>query len=198
MKFINQRNYSHIPYLTRTTLKGEEREKGLKTTVATSGCGLCAAVMVADRLLPNCEFDLAEALQLSYDTKANERIGTIYKRFAPAFAEKFHLIWEHTADTERLIQCLQTGGAAVIDVAGDQNGKPGLFSHVEHYIAAISVEPDGRIAILDPSYYEGRYEEEGRKGKVEVKNGMIALCKPEHLFQDVVKNSPAFHLFWRA
>lgn len=197
MKFVNQRNYPHIPYLTRTALKGEEREKGLKTTIATSGCGLCAAVMVADRLLPNCEFDLEDALQLSYDTKANEGIGTSYKRFAPAFAEKMHLIWENTADPDRLIQCLQTGGAAVINVAGDQNGVPGLFSHVGHYIVAISVEPDGRIAILDPYYHEGRYEEEGRKGKVEVKNGMIALCKPEHLFCDVVTNTPAYHLFHR-
>ncbi len=198
MKFINQQDYPHIPYLTRTKLEGEEGEKGKRTTVKTSGCGLCSAIMVLDRLLPNREFTLEEALQMSYDVKANEGLGTSYKRFAPAFAEKFGLIWENTADPERLLYCLRTGGAAVINVAGDQNGTPGLFSHVGHYVVAIAIEPDGRLAILDPHYSEGRYEEEGRKGKVEVKHGVIALCKPELLFDDVKKTTPGYHLFWRA
>ncbi len=197
MKFINQTEYDHIPYITRTKLEGEAKEKGKRTTVKTSGCGLCAAMMVVDRLLPNTEFTLKEAIQLSYENSANERLGTSYAKFAPAFAEKFGLIWESTDDPEGLIRCLKTGGAAVVNVAGDQNGVPGLFSHVGHYVVAISIEPDGRLAILDPHYQEGRYEEEGRKGKVEVKCGMIALVQPELFFADVKKSTPGYHLFWR-
>ena len=51
MKYINQLNFPDIPYVTRTDLEGAEREKGLNTTIRSSGCGLCAAIMVADRLL---------------------------------------------------------------------------------------------------------------------------------------------------
>ena len=43
----------------------------------------------------------------------------------------------------------------------------GLFTHGGHYITILST--DGKDAcILDPSYKEGKYEEEGRQGKAEV------------------------------
>jgi len=88
MKYINQLDYIHIPYVTRTTMEGTDWEKGQNTTVRSSGCGLCSAVMVADRLLVNYDFDLNAAVSLSYEVAANHRRGTDYKRFAPAFAEK--------------------------------------------------------------------------------------------------------------
>ena len=153
--------------------------------------------MVADRLLVDYDFDLEDAIQLSYDTKANHRRGTDYQRFAPAFAEKMGLRLEMTLDPERLLACLRTGGAAVAHVA-EREDHVGLFTHGGHYIAVIGEEPDGRIAILDPSYKEGKYEEEGRKGKVELKNGVIALCSMEVLQEDAVKDrKAAYYLFWR-
>ena len=86
MKYISQLDFPDISYVTRTDLEGIEREKGLNTTVRSSGCGLCAAIMAADRLLVNYTFDLADAIALSYAVKANYKKGTCYKRFAPAFA----------------------------------------------------------------------------------------------------------------
>ena len=197
MYYINQLDYPDIKYLTRTSLEGEEGEKGKHTTVESSGCGLCASIMVAHRLLPNCTFSIEDALQLSYEAEANYNVGTCYKRYAPAFKEKLGLILEDTDDSERLLYCLRTGGAAVAHVGGDQKNYIGVFSHGGHYIAVIGQEPDGRVAILDPSYKEGKYEEEGRKGKVEMKNGVIALCDVEVLKKDCASRKPAFHLFWR-
>ena len=196
MRFVNQREHPHMLYVTRTD--PEFGDQGKTTTVRSSGCGLCSAIMVLDRLVPNANFSLEDAIALSYETKAHEYIGTSYKRFAPAFAEKFGLVYENTADTDRVLFCLQTGGAVVINVAGDKNGKVGLFSRVGHYVVAINVEPDGRIAVLDPYFQDGRYEIEGRKGKIELKQGVIALCKAEDLFADAIVSSPAYHLFWRA
>ena len=91
MKFINQRDYPHWLYITKTDMEEQDRESGKTTTVFTSACGMCCAVMVAERLLPNCTFDLSQAIDLSYAVKANYRVGTSYKRFAPAFAEKLGL-----------------------------------------------------------------------------------------------------------
>ena len=65
MKFVRQLDYPHWLYITRTGHEGEEFEKGKTTTMATSGCGLCSAVMMAHQLIPNCQFELQDALDLS-------------------------------------------------------------------------------------------------------------------------------------
>lgn len=197
MKFVNQKDFPDWLYVTRTSMEGNDRERGRTTTVASSACGLCAAVMVADRLLVETDFDLKAALSLSYETEANYRIGTSYRRFAPAFAEKLGLDWEPAGDPQRLLYCLRTGGAAVVEVGGDREGRVGVFSHVGHYVVAVSEERDGRIVILDPAYSEGRYDEEGRKGLVEVKNGVMAVCDLQVLLEDIAQSTYPFHLFWR-
>lgn len=200
MKYVNQLQYPDLLYVTRTDMDEVNRQKGRTTTIATSGCGLCSAIMVADRLQPNSTFGLRDAIQLSYDTKANYRGGTAYTIYAPAFAEKLGLQLEQTCDPERLRQCLRTGGAAVVHVSGNRkdDGYLGVFSdRAKHYIVAIGEEPDGRIAVLDPAYEEGGYDREGRKGKVEVKNGVIALCNMQVLQEESTIFDPAFYLFWR-
>lgn len=198
MKYVCQLDYPHWLYITRTEQEGELKEKGKTTTIRSSGCGLCSAVMVADRLLPGCDFDLKAAIDLSYEVKANRARGTTYPLFAPAFAKRLGLKLEASADIEDLRRCLRTGGAAVVYVGGHYEDHVGVFSRGGHYIAAISEEPDGRFAILDPSYYEGKYEEEGRKGKVEVRNGVIALCSGETLASDIKREADKhYYLFWR-
>lgn len=197
MKYINQREYPHWLYITRTDMEPAESEKGKTTTIKSSGCGLCSAVMVADRLLPNNKFDLEDALNLSYECKANHRIGTDFKRFVPVFAEKQGLYFETSNDPQHLLNCLRTGGAAIIHVKGDREGRVGVFSHIGHYITAISEERDGRIAILDPSVFDGKFEEEGRHGLIEFKNEVIALCDIQVIAEDSAPADPSFYLFWR-
>ena len=198
MKYINQLEYADISYITKTDMEEEaDREAGKRTTVRSSGCGLCSSLMVADRLLVDTDFSLYDAIQLSYDVKANYQRGTSYKRYAPAFAEKLGLRLEMTNDPERFRYCLRTGGAAVLHIDGDYEGHIGVFSHGGHYVAAVSEEPDGRIVILDPSYKEGKYEEEGRKGKVEVKNQYLCICDMNVLVEDTANSDPGMYLFWR-
>ena len=197
MKFICQKHYPEIPYITRTEQDEEKREIGRKTTIKSSGCGLCATIMALDRLLVNYEFTLEDAIKLSYETKANYGAGTSLKRYAPAFAQRFNLRYENTDDFERVLDCLRTGGAVVVLVGGDREGRVGVFSHIQHYITIIGIEEDGRLAILDPAYEEGRYMEEGRVGKVEVKNGVIAIADINVIKEDCVNLSMPYYLFWR-
>jgi len=158
MRYINQREYPEIPYITRTDLDNPRHEQGKKTTIKSSGCGLCSAIMVADRLLPTYSFELEDAVALSYCVGANHAAGTDPTLFFPAFAQKLGLKLETSNNLDDLRRCLRTGGAAVVLVAGDREGHIGLFTHVGHYMAVINEEPDGRFAILDPSYYVGKYE----------------------------------------
>ena len=192
MKYVNQREYPHWLYVTRTDLEGEDQEKGKTTTMASSGCGLCSAVMVADRLLPNCDFDLKAALDLSYATKANHGIGTDYACFAPAFAEKLGLRWENTTDFADVRRCIRTGGAVVVLV------KKGLFTNSLHWITIVDEEADGRFLILDPSLTPTKYEENGRKGRVEIRNGVLLLCDEANIVTEVPEDAIPYHLFWRA
>ena len=191
MKYIKQVDYPHWLFVTRTDLEKEQQERGKTTTIRSSGCGICSAVMLAHRLLPNCTFELKDAIDLAYETKANFEIGTNYGVYAPALAEKLGLRLEMTNDLEQLRYCLRTGGAAVVNVG------PGTFTRGGHYIVAINEEPDGRLAILDPGLWEGKFESDDRKGKVEFKNNVIALCSGETLSEDAAKRNTGYYLFWR-
>jgi hypothetical protein len=153
--------------------------------------------MVADRLLTEFDFTLEDAVALSYEVGANHAAGTSYKLFAPAFAERMGLRLESSKDIADLRRCLQTGGAAVIHFAGDREGHIGLFTHGGHYTAAIGVEPDGRIAILDPSYTDQKFQEEGRQGKVEILPGPIVLCDTDKIEEETEPKPIPYWLFWR-
>ena len=197
MKYLSQLDYPHMPYITRTDPENPRHEHGKTTTVKSSGCGLCSAIMVADRLLTHYDFDLEDAVALSYEVEANRGAGTSYKAFAPAFADRMGLRLKATKDVQELVNCLQTGGAAVILAGGDREGHIGLFTHGGHYMAAIGVEPDGRIAILDPSYRPEKYLEEGRVGKVEIIDGPIVLATTEVLDEETREKATPYYLFWR-
>ena len=193
MKYINQLDHPHMRYITRTD--PEYGDSGKTTTIKSSGCGLCSAIMVADRLLPDYKFELTDAIDLSYEIKANHGRGTDPLFFAE-FAKKLGLDYKKATTTEELIHCLQTGGAAVVHV-GKVEGRVPLFTKGGHYMAVIGVERDGRLAILDPSYFPGKYDEEGRQGKVEMSQGVVSLCTPEILAEESSMKKTPYHLFWR-
>ena len=107
---------------------------------------------------------------------------------------------EMTNDPQRLLYCLQTGGAAVILVRGDRDGHIGLFSHSGHYITAIGLDEEGKVIILDPSLKDGKYDEPGREGKVTIQNDVILHCALADVAEDShsdTAQSISFSLFWR-
>ena len=197
MKYVNQLTYPDLKYITMTEMDGQANETGKTTTIANSGCGLCSAVMAIDRILPNANFDIEDAIELSYQVKANILAGTQFYIYGPALAKKFGVKYEETKSIARLKDCLKNGGVAIARVAGNRDNYIGVFSKGRHYITVIAVEPDNRLAILDPSYKEGKYLEEGRKGKVEMKNGVIAVCDESVLEGDCLPHDPCYFLFWR-
>lgn len=191
MLFINQNDYPHIDY--NHNLDNGGMPEG-RRSIATSGCGLCSLCMVVDHLTVH-SLSVEECKQLSYDNGANRQIGTNLKILAPIVAEKFGLSCTMTSDAEELKAHLRSGGEAIANVGGDRDGYTGLFAHVGHYIVVVSADGD-ELCILDPAYHTGRYEEEGRKGKVRV-NELFAYCSSEALAKDAENRTPSYYLFKR-
>lgn len=201
MKYINQLDYPNMQYITHTANPDpEKRAFGLKTTIAGSGCALCTAVMIADRLhVGDGNFGIEEARQLSYDCGANQKGGTMGIVYFPAFAEKFDLEMVRTSNIEEMRHCLRTGGSAGILVSGDHDDYHGVFSdRWMHWMVVVSEERDGRFSILDPAYEEGIYERGDRKGKVEVISRGFCRTTAQVLLEETATVSDGgFCLFWR-
>ena len=197
MLYLNQGDYPDLPYRTMTDTP--EVEYGQNSTVKTSGCGLCAAMMVADRLIPNFSWTIEEAVQFSYDTGANHARGTDYAIFAPAFAKKFGLTLSVTDDINELSGHLRSGGAAVAHCRQDDELNPtALFTKMGHYVAVVSQEADGRMCVLDPNLKPGKFDDDYRRPRVEQK-GKLCFCSPEDLVKETKAVAPkCFYLFHRA
>ena len=204
MRYVNQLDHPYVMYQTnRDHPEDTRRSHG---TFAMSGCGLASAVMVADRLLADCGFDIMDAVALAYESGANHAIGTDYDIFAPAFAEKAGLEFKATNDLAEVRNCLRSGGAVVALSTGDrEDGHIGLFTHGAHFIAIVSELRDGRVLVLDPSLSEGKYDEEARRDKVTV-DGKFVYARLEDVRDDFdvdvnlrrgSTETTAFWCFWK-
>ena len=196
MRFVCQKDYPDMEYITRVDLEGEEKEKGSHTTVCSSGCGLCSSVMVADRLLTDYKFDIEDAVALSYAAGANRGIGTNFSIYSEAFAEKFDLKYVPTDDIEEVCECLRTGGA-VVALVRQYGDYISVFTHKSHYVTLVSLEEDGRFCVLDPSYFEGKYDEPGREGRVEVKGRLVFCDKQTMMAETDFRRGYRYYMFWR-
>ena len=190
LKYVNQLDYPDMSYPTR--FDREDREYGKNTTVATSGCGLASSVMVAHYLLENCNFEIEVAVNLSIENGANHGIGTDYKIYSKAFAQKMGITVESNRDIEHLKECIKNGSAAVVHCFKRPNDNyiP-LFTKSGHYIALIGIAPDGRAVVLDPSYEKGKYDIEGRNGRAEVIEDKVVLCD----FNDLARENCDIYIF---
>lgn len=191
MLYLNQLDYEHVPYQHNLKNGGPPPGKG---TAAAAACGPCCLCMVVDHLTCG-SLDLLECLELSAKLEANLEMGTSLKILGPAVAERFGLTFETTDDAEVLAEHLKTGGKAIANSGGDREGHVGLFTHGGHYVEVLSIEGE-EVCILDPSYKEGKYEEEGRQGKAEV-NAPFVYCSLDVLKEDCANRSPAYYLFKR-
>ena len=202
MFYINQNGFPYIPY--PTNISNPESPYATMGQIESSGCGLCACMMVVDRLSLR-SLDLEEAVQMSVNGKANLGFGTDMTIFGPLVAEKFGLKFSATNSEEDLKKCLQAGGAAVIRVGGDnpETGRHGIFCYVDHYVTAISYdEESGEFCILDPAYQLGRYTEPVKAGKVRIEDCVLLYTTEEVLHEDTNDTEtragfPRYYLFKR-
>ncbi|MBQ3865972.1 MAG: hypothetical protein II776_03640 [Clostridia bacterium] len=187
MIFVNQRDYPHLPY-PHPTIPDEE------FSVFTSGCGLASLIMVVENLT-TARFTMEEALVFAAEKKANLCRGTALKILAPATAERFGLDYARGKDMDEVLSCLQKGGMAVALTEGDRNGRIGLFTHGQHFITLAAYDGED-LCVLDPYLYDGKYEEEGRAGRVRL-DAPFLYCPPETVDGETDPALVRYHLFFR-
>ena len=195
MRYVSQLDYPDFPYPTRTD--HPEDPRGPQTTVKTSGCGLCCAVMVADRLLPDSTFDVPDAVALALECGANHNVGTDMMLFYKPFCGKTGLTGAIGNEIDDVLSCLRTGGCVIANVAV-REGYEAAFTKSAHYIVVFAETQDGRFAVLDPSRFKpGKLDDAIASGRVEV-DGKIAYCTHQVLDEDAEARYPhKFFLFWR-
>lgn len=194
MKYINQLEYAHLPYPTKVKLEGIPEEKK-KTTVRSSGCGLCCACMTVD-LLTDQSLDIEECVQISIDCVANHASGTDMSILGPVIAEEFGLSYAKTNDLEEAINHIRNGGAVIAHVGIPKDASIGLFTKSGHYISLIST--DGKeFCILDPSYSPEKYKIPERIGRVNEDNAPYLYADIHTVHSETKPGRTKYHLFAR-
>lgn len=192
MLFLCQLDYRHIPYNHNAAHGGAPEDR---RNVATSGCGLCSLCMIVDQLTTKT-LELTDCVRLSEENGANHGFGTDLRILGPIVADMYDLRMETTNSLDELAAHLRRGGRAVANVGGDHDDHIGLFAYCGHYIVILSVDDDGTFCILDPDYSEGKFDREGRRGKLRI-DAPFLYCKPGDLAADVENRDPGFYLFSR-
>ena len=191
MLYLNQYDYPHIPYEHYTEYGGAPEDR---RNVAAAGCGLCCLCMIVNHLTGET-LEITECVRLSETSGANGGRGTRIHVLGPIIAEMYHLEYRTTNDIQELLQHLHSGGEAIANVGGDYDGHIGIFSHKGHFIVITSAK-ENTVCVLDPSFKEGKYEEEGRSDKVFIQMPFL-YCSSLNLAADVLTRDPSFYLFKR-
>lgn len=205
MKYLNQLEYSHIPYPTDV---GTPDSRFHSLSIKEAGCGLCCLAMMIDQLT-NKTVSLKKLISLSVKHKANLHPGTDMKVLGPVVAGLYDLDYSTTNSIRKAVQHLKNGGSVIANVGGDREGYTGVFSHGGHYILLLSAGKTSSapantdattskelICVLDPSLKDGKYDEPGREGKV-LLDVPFAYCSPELLEKETDNRNPGFYLFSR-
>lgn len=193
MLYLRQGDYPDMEYKTRLGLEGPQP----KTTIATSGCGLCCACMIVENLTTK-KLTLEQAIQISYDAKANWNVGTTMRLLAPRLAELYDLEYRATGDLEELAEHLRRGGMAILNMSRRKDGQIGLFSKGGHFITAVSIDGD-ELCVLDPDFSERKFDIPERKGRVRVDFPFLycALREIEDEGSPTAQDGKFIHLFRR-
>lgn len=185
-KYYNQNNYANVPY----PAPGYD-----KATVKSGGCGVCCASMIVENLT---EHKNGPKTMASYAIVKRARVsgGTDMNVLAKALRQDYDLHFTTTNNESILLDHLKKGGMAIANVGGNRSGYVGVFSDGGHYVVIAGLTDDGRVIVLDPGYYIGKFNKAGRTGKVKVQ-GNYCICDLNVLAKDTENRSPAYWLFER-
>lgn len=190
MTSINQLDYETIVY--PTTLSPDVSLHPPYPSVAQAGCGLCCSIMLLD-FLRQTTVSMEDMITLTVTSMANQN-GTDMVRLASALCQQYKLTINTTDSLQTLIDGLNRGGAAILNVGGSSKERVGTFSQAGHYILATNTV-QSYIQIFDPSFSTEKYSHPDRIPRIKLCKDTSLLVKPAVLAEDLMLRSPSIYLF---
>ena len=126
---------------------------GTSGCIYTSGCGVCASLMV----LHNFGFtglDTAAWTQKCLLMGARSADGTNMDTVAAFLERHFSIVSKRAKTVADLKNHLKAGGKAIVCVSG---GGKQLFSNGGHYVYVGGLDKSGNLIVLDPYWYDGKF-----------------------------------------
>ena len=120
-------------------------------TVATSGCGVCASLMALMNLTKyKVSLKKWTKALIKAGCRANE--GTDMDAVCAFMKKKYGLAYSKTTDANQVAKWVKRGYGAIANVGGK-----GYFSSSGHFVYVAGMTASGKLIVLDPYYYEGKY-----------------------------------------
>ncbi len=185
-KFYCQLDYGHVKYPSPVGSKNGN--------LADNGCGVCVTSMLIESMT-GTDFPPEAAAEFSKRVGAREGFGTNFYILAGALAGRFGLTMRPTEDIERVADELRRDpcAKAVANVRGDRDGYIGAFSNGGHYVLIDGINAD-EMTVYDPMFRPGRYDAEGRRGRVRTE-GFAAYADKSVLRDDCFERP--FFIFYK-
>lgn len=155
---------------------------GTSGCIYTSGCGVCASLMV----LHNFGFtglDTAAWTQKCLLMGARSADGTDMDTVAVYLEKHYSIVSKRAKTVADLKNHLKAGGKAIVCVSG---GGKQLFSNGGHYVYVGGLDKSGNLIVLDPYWYDGKFTMTANRRKyTKVKNAREVYVQPAALASDL-------------
>ena len=148
--------------------------------------------MVVETLLGE-RFPPEKSAAFAIEHKARVSGGTDMGVLSQALYWAFGLKVTETDSIDVLRAALEQGCVAVVNVGGDRAGYKGVFSDSGHYLVVLAEAPDGRLVLVDPYLYAGKYDKPHRQA-VEVV-GNLLYAPPDVVDKDAENRRPRYTVF---
>ena len=180
--YYNQCNYSNVGYDNPNTQKYE--------TIATSGCGVCAACMVFNTLIGKELYTVKTMADFAVKNKARDNSGTNMTTLLKALCKaQPNYSYKTTNDINAVVNHLKNGGMAILNQGDVYN----VFSTSGHFVVADKMVGNN-INILDPYMYGGKYASTPRRNRIVKATEYGCVVSPTQAAKACSDRNPAYFL----
>lgn len=181
--YYNQCNYSNVGYDNPNTSKYE--------TIATSGCGVCAACMVVNTLKGRELYSVKAMADFAIKNRARDNSGTNMVTLLKALCKaQPNYSYKTTNDINAVVNHLKNGGMAILNQGDIYN----VFSTAGHFVVADKMVGNN-INILDPYMYGGKYTNSAtRRNRIVKATEYGCIVSPSQAAKACSDRNPAYFL----
>ena len=151
---------------------------------------MCMSILLENLCGVTVKPELSARYAIECGARANG--GTDMAALSASIARDYGLQRSTTDSTDELLDALEGGAMAIVNVGGDRKGHDGIFSTGGHYLVAVAAD-EGAVLLVDPGIYHGKYAGKYRAERVAVLGDAVA-CMAKALASDCENRSPRYYI----